>query len=44
MARVIAELRLAMRTVDVPGVLAGHERLLAWETEERQRISDKKGG
>ncbi len=39
----IAELRSAIRSLDVSGLVTARERLLAWVAEERQRLNDKKG-
>lgn len=41
--RQIAELRSAIRGLDVSGVLAACEKLLVWVAEERNRLDDKKG-
>lgn len=40
---VIAELRSALRGLNVSGLLAAQDRLLAWGAEERQRLDVKKG-
>ena len=39
----IAELRSAIRALDVSGVLAAQERLLTWVAEERERLKKEKG-
>lgn len=39
----IAELRSAILALDISGLVAARERLLAWVVEERQRLDDKKG-
>lgn len=40
---VIAELRSAIRGLNISGVMAAQDRLLTWVAEERQRLDDKKG-
>ncbi len=41
--RLIAELRSAILALDLSGLVAARERLLAWVAEERKRNSEKKG-
>jgi hypothetical protein len=41
--KLIAELRSAIRGLDVSGVIAARERLLAWVAEERKRLDAKNG-
>ena len=40
---VIAELRAAIRGLNVSGLLAAQDRLLAWVAEERKRLKKEKG-
>ncbi len=39
----IAELRSAIRSLDVSGLVTAREKLLAWVTEERKRLDGGKG-
>lgn len=41
--KLVEELRSAIRAVDVSGLIASRDRLLAWLVEERQRPNNMKG-